>query len=393
MPPHPPTCCPTCGHAGTRPFLALDGLPVLVGQLFDRRADAVAAPRGTVRLGFCPACGMVHNHAFNPGLVGYELGYDNALHFSPLFQRYATQLADHLIDAYGLHGKTVVEIGSGDGAFLELLCARGGNRGIGYDPSREQQPATPDPGGNVRFVRAPYAEAGEHERADLVCCRHVLEHLTRPDELLAGIRRALGDHPAALYFEVPDGRYLLANGEPWDVIYDHPAHFSPPVLRHLFQRNGFRVVRLAAAFADQYLQVEAIPAATPVSAAIAAEEVAAVADLVDAFGVRVLGTVSDACRHLDELLTSGAAVALWGAGAKGVTYLNLIDPQGRIPFAVDLNPRKHGMYVPGTGTPILPPEHLRDARPDVVLFTNPIYHAEIQDLLDQLGVPATLELI
>jgi hypothetical protein len=203
----------------------------------------------------------------------------------------------------------------------------------------------------------------------------------------------VGDDPAALYFEVPDGRYLLANGEPWDVIYDHPAHFSPPVLRHLFERNGFTVQGIATAFADQYLQVEAVPAAVPGPAAVAAEEVAAVADLVDAFGQRVQRTISDACRHLDELLTSGAAVALWGAGAKGVTYLNLIDPQGRIPVAVDLNPRKHGMHVPGTGTPILPPEHLRDAQPDVVLFTNPIYHAEIQDMLDQLDVTAKLDLI
>jgi hypothetical protein len=31
---------------------------------------------------------------------------------------------------------------------------------------------------------------------------------------------------------------------------------------------------------------------------------------------------------------------------------------------------------------ILPPEHLRDAQPDVVLFTNPIYHAEIHEMLD-----------
>jgi SAM-dependent methyltransferase len=348
-----------------RPFLALDGLPVLVGQLFERCADAVAAPRGSIRLGFCPACGMIHNHAFDPDLVGYELGYDNALHFSPLFRRYATDLADRLIDTYDLHGKTVVEIGSGDGAFLELLCARGGNRGIGFDPSIEQQPATRDPNGLVRFVRAPYPDAGAHQRADLVCCRHVLEHLTRPDELLAGIRRALGDDAAALYFEVPDGRYLLAHGEPWDVIYDHPAHFTPPVLRHLFERNGFTVVRLAAAFAGQYLQVDAVPAATPAPAAIAAEEVAAVADPVGAFAERVDRTITDARRHLDELLGSGATVALWGVGAKGVTYLNLIDPAGRIPCAVDLNPRKHGMHVPGTGTPILPPDHLRDAHPDV----------------------------
>jgi hypothetical protein len=152
-------------------------------------------------------------------------------------------------------------------------------------------------------------------------------------------------------------------------------------------------VRLAAAFAGQYLQLEAVPAARAAPAAIAADEVAAVADLAGGFGERVARTITDARRHLDQLLGSGAAVALWGAGAKGVTYLNLADPGGRIPCAVDLNPRKHGRYVPGTGTPILPPEHLRGAQPDVVLFTNPIYQSEIQDLLDQLGVGAKLDLV
>jgi SAM-dependent methyltransferase len=390
MPPDQMTCCPICGHAGMRPVLALDGLPVLCGQLFERREAALRAPRGWIRLGFCPVCGMLHNQAFDPDLVAYDLVYDNALHFSPLVQRYATDLADRLIDTYDLHGKTVVEIGSGDGVFLELLCARGGNTGIGFDPSHRNQPTASD--SRVRFLRAAYAQAATYQ-ADFVCCRHVLEHVTRPDELLATVRRCLTGERAAAYFEVPDGRYLLAHGEPWDVIYDHPAHFTPPVLRHLFQRNGFAVVRLTAAFADQYLQLDAVPANTPSSPPSAVDEAAAITGLADAFSERVGRTIAHARRRLDELFSGGAAVALWGVGAKGVTYLNLIDPAGRIPYAVDLNPRKHRMHVPGTGTPILPPAHLRVAQPDVVLFANSIYQAEIQHLLDQLAVPAKLELI
>jgi hypothetical protein len=66
----------------------------------------------------------------------------------------------------------------------------------------------------------------------------------------------------------------------------------------------------------------------------------------------------------------------------------LKDPQ--IKYAVDINPRKQGMYVPGSGQQIVRPEFLRDYQPDVIVVMNPIYRHEIQQLTKKLGLTAKL---
>ena len=68
---------------------------------------------------------------------------------------------------------------------------------------------------------------------------------------------------------------------------------------------------------------------------------------------------------------------MWGAGSKGVTFLNAVRDEG-IEYVIDLNSHKHGRYIPGTGQRVVPPAFLQEYRPDVVLVMNPIYHNEIQ---------------
>lgn len=86
-----------------------------------------------------------------------------------------------------------------------------------------------------------------------------------------------------------------------------------------------------------------------------------------------------------EVNTSGTRVAVWGAGAKGATFCNVVDPDCKfIAFVVDITPAKQGKYIPGTGHPIYAPEALR--RVDTVLLMNPNYHEENQRLLEELGI-------
>ena len=85
---------------------------------------------------------------------------------------------------------------------------------------------------------------------------------------------------------------------------------------------------------------------------------------------------------------AGQRVVVWGGGAKGVTFLNTLKTQDQIEYVVDINPRKQGRYVPGTGQQIVPPEFLRDYQPDVVIVMNPIYKSEIEQIIKGLGLTA-----
>jgi hypothetical protein len=56
-----------------------------------------------------------------------------------------------------------------------------------------------------------------------------------------------------------------------------------------------------------------------------------------------------------------------------------------IEYLVDINPYRHGKFVPGTGKQIVGPEFLAQYRPDLVIAMNPIYRAEIARDLNRLG--------
>jgi hypothetical protein len=57
---------------------------------------------------------------------------------------------------------------------------------------------------------------------------------------------------------------------------------------------------------------------------------------------------------------------------------------------VDINPRKQGKFIAGSGQEIVAPDFLRTYRPDLVIVMNPIYQEEIGRELAQMGVSAQL---
>ena len=86
-------------------------------------------------------------------------------------------------------------------------------------------------------------------------------------------------------------------------------------------------------------------------------------------------------------LKSQGPVALWGAGAKGVTFANLIDPSCKLlECVVDLNPNKQGKYIAGTGHPIIDYKELGLRNIKSVILMNPNYLSENQAFLKKAGL-------
>src|SRR3546814_19695643 len=76
-------------------------------------------------------------------------------------------------------------------------------------------------------------------------------------------------------------------------------------------------------------------------------------------------------------------------------FLNLLQVEtgGGIDYVVDINPRKRGRFVPGTGQEIVDPAFLRDYRPDVLIVMNPEYQDEIATTAESLGLDSELVLV
>lgn len=117
-------------------------------------------------------------------------------------------------------------------------------------------------------------------------------------------------------------------------------------------------------------------------------------ELVEAgrsFGVRAREQVRRWRNRVSTAGSAGESLALWGVGSKGVTFLNLVNGEGPIAEAVDINPGKEGRFVPGTGHEVRSPRRLRDQPVDTVLVMNPQYVAEIEAELRSLGVSCSVE--
>jgi hypothetical protein len=90
------------------------------------------------------------------------------------------------------------------------------------------------------------------------------------------------------------------------------------------------------------------------------------------------------------LAAAGQRGVVWGAGSKGVTFLNATGAGEEIVAVVDINPRKQGKYVAGTGQRIVAPTELAEIRPDFVIIMNANYREEIGGMLAEVGVAAEI---
>lgn len=387
------TVCPNCGRPGLQSFYEVSGIPAHSVLLMHSKEQALAYPTGDLALGFCSGCGFVTNTAFDVELNEYSPDYEETQHFSATFDRWARALIDRLVRDYDIRNKQVIEIGCGKGEFLALLCEAGDNQGIGIDPSCRPERIQGEVASRVRFIRDLYSEQYADLPADVVCCRHTLEHIQPTQDFMRMVRRVIGDREDTLvFFEVPDATRVLRDRAFWDVYYEHCTYLTAGSLARLFRSTGFEILELVRDFGDQYLWITAKPTAGPTAARLEIED-----DLeqtridVERFSERC---PQDIARHRATIRAhagAGRRPVLWGAGSKCVALLTTASIRGEVEYVVDINPHKVGKFIPGTGHQVVSPEFLRDYRPGVVIPMNSIYTDEIAKQLRSLGLATQVE--
>lgn len=381
---------PICDSDNVISLIEMKQVPVYCNVLWSTREEAMQAARGDIRLGYFPDCGHIFNLDFDPSLMEYTQDYENSLHFSPRFQQYATALAERLIARYDLHNKDIVEIGAGKGDFLLMMAEKGNNHGWGFDPSYVPDEAYASE--KVTFILDYYTEEYTNYKADIITCRHVLEHIETPDKFIARVRRTVGERKNTIvFFEVPNALFTLKHGGIWDIIYEHCSYFTPQSLTILFQKHGFQVLAVDEVFAGQFLTIEAkLAGETAVSPPPPSATLTQLTRDAAAFAGSYQSKVSAWKHTLQTITEKRQKVVIWGTGSKGVTFLNVLDPDRIIQYAVDINPRKQGKFVGGTGQEIISPDFLTTYQPDIVIIMNANYEDEIGRMLQELDVSAEI---
>ncbi len=378
--------CPGCAGVLDDPFYVVRGIPVHSTLLFSTRQEALDFPRGDLTLALCRSCGFITNTSFSTAHQEYSSRYEETQGFSKVFQQFHSDLAQRLIERFDLRGKRILEIGCGKGEFLNLLCAAGDNRGIGFDPAYVPERNTAGLGDRVIFMQELYSEAYAGERADFVCCKMTLEHIPETHAFVSMVRRALEGSPeTVVFFQVPATERILRERAFWDVYYEHCSYFTAGSLRELFRLSGFEVLEVWHEYSGQVLMIACRTGATGALASDR-EHLDLLQAQVQAFGGAVRQTISGWRTRLLEKQQAGRSIVIWGAGSKGVAFLTKIGSDVDVRYAVDVNPYKRGTFLAGTGQEIVAPAFLRDYQPGVVVVMNPVYVGEITDELKSLGV-------
>ncbi len=380
---------PICPDAELIPLIEMKQVPAHCNVLWNSQEEALNAPRGDIRLVYAPDCGHIFNMDFDPSLMEYTQEYENSLHFSAKFQEFATGLAKGLIERHNLYNKDIVEIGAGKGDFLLMMAEMGQNRGWGFDPS--YVPDEEYSAENVTFVQDFYSEKYTSYSADMITCRHVLEHIEDPDLFIQNVKKAVnGRMDTVVFFEMPNALFTIRQLGIWDIIYEHCSYFTPYSLAYLFRKQEFDVLKVDEVFGGQFVTIEAKLASGEAEQVDETAELAQLTEDARAFSANYQQKVDHWAEVMNRIKANNQKAVIWGTGSKGVTFLNVLDPDRLITYAVDINPRKQGKFVGGSGQEIVSPDKLRDYQPDVVIIMNANYEEEIGNTLKELGVDAEI---
>jgi len=375
--------CPVCNSSSTNLFLDRQSVPVHQNLLMSNRQEAGTIARGRLAMHVCSDCGFVFNQAFDDGLMSYNQNYENTQVHSPAFNDYVDQLVSSVLRDSGMRGATIVEVGCGKGDFIKrLLRTDPRARGYGFDPSYLGPDTVLD--GRLKFQKRFYDASSADLKADIVICRHVIEHIPRPGEIVRAVRSAVETNPEAhVFFETPSVDWILQNEVTWDFFYEHCSLFTAASLTTLFARHNFRVESVQHVFGEQYLWLHARPASEVPQVKL---EPGTTPDQATRFKT-VEGRRNRAWLEFIQSESQRGPLVIWGAGAKAVTFANLVDPHCRwIEAVVDVNPSKQGKYLAGSRHPIVAPETLLEIDPACVLVLNPNYRDEISHRLSTMGL-------
>jgi SAM-dependent methyltransferase len=319
------------------PLAAFADMPALA-QHFPSEKELSGDGRVDFNVLECAACGLVQ---VDSAPVYYFRDVIRASAYSPAMRDFRLKQFAQWIDAYGLSGKRILEVGCGRGEFLELLRLSG-VEAIGLEHNADS--AEHGRGTGLPIVCGYPSAAGESLAGapyDGFISLSFLEHAADLRDFLLGVRRALAPGAIGLV-EVPNFDMIYRSGLSAEFMTDHLWYFSESTLRRTLEFSGFDVLECSVIWHD-YIISAVVHARVGLSAAGFAET-----------RDRLAGDLE---RFFSETRRGKAAV--WGAGHQALAVIAMYGLERYVQCVVDSAPFKQGKFTPGTHLPVLSPNTLK----------------------------------
>jgi SAM-dependent methyltransferase len=355
-----------------------------------------------LRVKICDACWLVQteDYARSDELFSADYAYFSST--SAGWLAHAARYVDMISGKLSLGPESlVVELASNDGYLLKNFVAMGVPC-LGIEPTASTAAAAEALGIPVlrEFFGQSLAQhlATHARKADLVIGNNVYAHVPDINDFTHGLKTILKDG-GTITLEFPHLLQLMINTQ-FDTIYhEHFSYFSLQTVQLIFKAAGLRVFDVeqlpthggslriyGCHFADRRSDTSAV------ADMIAQEQRHGLADPAHyaAFQKNAETIKNALLRFLIDKKREGAAVAAYGAAAKGNTLLNFagIKPD-LLPYVCDAAPSKQGKYMPGSHIPIVSPDVLKLEKPDFILILPWNIKDEVMEKTKHLVSPTT----
>jgi len=335
-----------------------------------------------------PLCAYVCNSCFLVQLPEFEKP-ENIFEEYAYFSSYSSTWLEHaenyvnmMIKKFGFDEKNlVIEIASNDGYLLQFF--KGKNIPVlGIEPAVNVSKVAKDKGITTitRFFSENTANdlRKENKFADLIIGNNVLAHVPNLNDFVKGLKILL--KPSGIItLEFPHILQLIQKNQ-FDTIYhEHFSYFSLLIVWKIFSFHGLTI-----------FDVEEIPThggslriyvkhseydKNPIN-----ERVSTLLEKEKQYGLENISTYTNFIKNVEETKkklqeffimakNSGKKIVCYGAAAKGNTLLNYCNIGKKfIDYAVDQNPHKQGLFLPGTHIPIKDPKEIQKTKPDYLII-------------------------
>jgi SAM-dependent methyltransferase len=358
--------CRLCGQAAVERLIEFGSHPIAHQFLESPEQREYTHP---LTLGFCGTCGLVQLvDPIPPERLYTQYNWLSSWKWNP----HVPRLLEAIEQLPGVsHESPVFEVGSNDGTFLAELRSRGFSKLLGLEPARDAQAAAAARG--IETIPAYFTPKVADEitasfgRCDVFLARQVLEHVSELGEFADAMRRVL--NPGAhVLVEVPDFGFNQEAPDYSAIWEEHVNHFTERTLERFLNDAGVAVQHCETALFSGQVLIAIGRYIGEAKHEVAPAELEALRQGAYAYRdrwPRFRAAIND---YLETQRSAGKRVAVYGAGCRSNTLINLCELATHLECVLDDQVEKQGKFMPGSRLRVLPGDSLAEDGIDLCLL-------------------------
>ena len=372
--------CRFCNEALTKIFADL-GISPLSNAFLKKEMLGDLEKKYPLCAYVCDNCFLVQLSEFEkPENIFGDYAYFSS--YSSTWIQHAEDYVSMMMEKFNFDKKSlVVEIASNDGYLLQFFKKK--NIPIlGIEPAVNVAKVAKEKGipTITKFFSVNTANELKEEGklADLIVGNNVLAHVPDLNDFVKGLKILLKP-TGIITLEFPHILQLIQKNQ-FDTIYhEHFSYFSLVTVRKIFSFHGLEI-----------FDVEEIPTHggslriyvkhTEYEKILINEKIDILLEKERQYGLENISTYTNFIKNVEEVKkglqeffnsakNAEKKIVCYGAAAKGNTLLNYCEIGNNfIDYAVDQNPHKQGLFLPGTHIPIKNPSEIQKTKPDYIVI-------------------------